>query len=155
LLFMKRSMTSATDHRRNSISWCPRASICRSIALIWAAALLIGSLQPMRPAHFHFSMAHHVAHFVAFGALAFLSIVGFDNRCRIALGPATAALLLGFMIEFLQHLQNRMPIEWYDVRDDAFGVIVFAALCHMAYRRRSGLRNTSLQVNEVFLSDRA
>ena len=144
----------STDDLRTPVLGPLRRATYRTAALIWAAALLIGSLQPMRPAHFHFSIAHHVAHFVGFGALAFLATVGFSKASRTAFLPATEALLLGCLIEFLQHLQNRMPIEWYDVRDDALGVIACAALCYMVYRRPGGFQNASLRANDLFLSER-
>jgi hypothetical protein len=124
---------STGDLRCISIPGHLRRSTYRKVTLLWAAALLIASLQPMRPAHFHFSAAHHVAHFLAFGALALLATVGFSDARRIALWPATASFLFGFAIEFLQHLQNRNPVEWHDVRDDAIGILAFAALCHMIY----------------------
>ncbi len=134
--------------QRNSISRHPRLAAYRIAAITWAVALLIGSLQPMRPAHFHFSIAHHVAHFLGFGALALLAIVGFDNHSS-SLWPAAASFLFGFAIEFLQHWQNRMPIEWYDVRDDAVGVLAFAVFCHMVYGRTPDIKKAPLRVNHV------
>ncbi len=135
--------------QRNSISRHPWVAAYRIAAITWAIALLIGSLQPMRPAHFHFSIAHHVAHFLGFGALAFLAIVGFDNHSRSSRWPAAASFLFGFAIEFLQHWQNRMPIEWYDVRDDAVGVLAFAVFCHMVYRRTPEVKRAPLRVNDL------
>jgi hypothetical protein len=124
---------AAGDLRSISIPGHLRRRTYRKVTLLWAATLLIVSLQPMRPANFHFSRAHHVAHFLAFGALAFLATVGFSDARRIALWPATASFLFGFAIEFLQHLHNRKPVEWYDVRDNAIGILALTALCHMIY----------------------
>jgi hypothetical protein len=128
-------MTSTVGFRRNSISVHSRQATYRLATLLWAAALLIASLQPWRAPNFHFSIAHHVAHFLGFGVLAFFATVGFGKASRISLWPAAASFLFGFSIEFLQHLQNRKPIEWHDVRDNAIGIIVLTACCHMVYRR--------------------
>jgi hypothetical protein len=84
----------------------------------------------MRPGNFHFSPLHPIAHFLGFGALALLATVGFGSPGRFSYWPAIATVLLGFSIEFLQHAQSRMPIEWNDVRDDAAGILVFTALCY-------------------------
>jgi hypothetical protein len=108
----------------------PRRSTYRIATLSWAGALLFGSLQPIRPGNIHFGLLHHIAHFLGFGMLAFLAVVGFGNPGWTVLRPAAGAFLFGFAIEFLQHWQNRMPVEWYDVRDDAVGILVFTALCH-------------------------
>jgi hypothetical protein len=75
---------------------------------------------------------------LGFGALAFLSTVGFSRTGRTSVRPAAASSLLGLAIEFLQHLQNQKPVEWQDVRDDAIGVLVVAAICHLVYRRQLG-----------------
>jgi hypothetical protein len=141
-------MRSTVDFWRNSISGRSQRPLYRTAALIWATALLIGSLQPRRPANFHFSVAHHVAHFLGFGALAFLATVGFGNPIRNSLWPAAASFLFGFVIEFLQHVQNRMPIEWYDVLDDAVGALAFAAFCRIVYCRAADATKGPLRINE-------
>ena len=123
------------QRRRNFVSAYLTRYRCRNIAIIWAFALLITSLQPKRPPHFHFSLAHQVAHFLGFGSLAFLATVGFGNPVRTSLWPAVACFLFGFAIELSQHLQNRKPIEWYDVRDDAVGILAFVIFCHIMCRR--------------------
>jgi hypothetical protein len=126
-------LTSIGDLRSVSSSAPLWQTTYRIATFIWAAILLIVSLQPRRPANFHSSIAHHVAHLLAFGALAFLATVGFGDARRIALWPATAAFLFGFAIEFVQHVHNRKSIEWHDVRDNAIGILAFTALCHMIY----------------------
>jgi hypothetical protein len=114
-------------------SGLPRSTY-RTAALIWAATLLIASLQPARPANFHGTTAHHSLHFLGFGVLAFLVTVGFGGPWRDLPWPAVASFLYGLAIEFVQHWKNRMPVEWNDVRDDAVGVFVFVAVCHMVYK---------------------
>jgi hypothetical protein len=121
----------------------------RTAALVWAAVLLIASLQPKRPPNFHFSVAHHVVHFLCFGALAFLATVGFGNLGRTSPLPAAATFLFGFTIEFLQHLQNRQSIEWYDVLDDAVGILAFAAFCYVESRRTADAKRVPVRVNEL------
>ena len=110
-----------------------RRPIYRCAAILWATALLIGSLQPNRPAHIHFGVAHQALHWLGFGLLAYLATAGFGKLGRTWLGPAAAAFLLGFTIELLQHRQYRIPIEWCDVRDDAIGILVVAAICRIVY----------------------
>jgi hypothetical protein len=143
------SMISTADFQRGSIFGHSRRATYRIATLIWAAALLIASLQPRRPPHFHFSLAHHIAHFLGFGALAFLATVGFGKPTRISLWPAAAAFLFGFAIEFLQHLENRGPIEWHDVRDNAIGIVVLTLLSHMVYRRTHDAKKGQLPVTEL------
>jgi hypothetical protein len=126
-------MISTVDFHRETFSGHSRRAKYRTAAIMWALALLIGSLQPTRPPHFHFSMAHHVAHFLCFGALAFLAAVGFGSTSCSPLWPSVASFLFGFTIEFLQHLENRKPIEWHDVRDDAIGITVFMAFWQIIY----------------------
>jgi VanZ family protein len=121
----------------NSVFEPQRRRAYRIAALMWAAALFIVSLQPKRPSNFHFSLTHHIAHLFGFGALAFLATVGFSRTGRMSVWPAAASFLLGLAIEFLQHLQNQKPVEWQDVRDDAIGVLVVAAISHLVYRWRT------------------
>jgi hypothetical protein len=141
-------MISTSDSQKNSFSEHTRRGRFRKAALIWAAALLIGSLQPSRPASIHFGLAHHIVHLLAFGVLAFLATAGFGNPGRFSLSPAAASLLLGFAIEFIQHWQNRAPIEWHDVRDDAIGILAFTSFCHLVYRRRVDTGDSPLRVKE-------
>jgi hypothetical protein len=115
----------------------PSRAKYRTAVLIWAVILLIGSLQPERPGHIHFGILHRIIHFVGFGALAFLATGGFGRPSRISLFPAMASFLFGLGIEFLQHLQYGAPIEWNDVRDNAFGILVFTLSFHLLYKRQT------------------
>jgi hypothetical protein len=132
-------MTSAVDFQ-NSPSEDPHQARYRIGALVWATALLIVSLQPIRPGSIDFGMVHRLAHFLCFGALAFLATRGFGAPDRISLLPASESFIFGFAIEFLQHCLNRMSIEWYDVRDDAVGILAFTALFYATHRGRIGTR---------------
>jgi hypothetical protein len=80
-------------------------------------------------------VAHQIAHFLGFGALAFLATLGFRRSGRNSLEPAAASFLFGLVIEFLQHWQNQMPVEWPDVRDNAVGIGVFTAFCLVCQRK--------------------
>src|SRR5271165_2874013 len=114
----------------------------RLAAAIWAAALFAISIQPARPGNIHSGPAHHVAHFLSFGALAFLAAMGFGFADRISVYPALGTFLWGGAIEYLQHLQNQMPVEWYDVRDDGVGIIAFMILWHISFRRSDSTTGT-------------
>lgn len=107
----------------------------RAATLIWATVLLILSLQPSRPGNIHLGVAHRIAHFLGFGALALMATLGFGRPGRNSLQPAAACFLFGLAIEFLQHWQNQMPVEWPDVRDNAVGIGVFTAFC-LVYQRK-------------------
>jgi len=113
----------------------PRRTGYRAVAIAWGIALLIGSLQPIRPLGIHFGFVHHTAHLLCFGALAFFAAAGFGNPGRISLWPATGSFTLCFAIEFLQHLENHMPIEWHDLGDDAIGILAFSLLFWAVDRR--------------------
>jgi hypothetical protein len=112
----------------------------RRAALLWGAALLIGSLQPIRPAHIHFGFAHHLLHFIGFGILAFLAAAGFGNPVRFSWRPAAASFLFGLAIELLQHWQYSIPMEWRDVRDNAIGILTFVAI----YQRLGQARHPAI-----------
>jgi hypothetical protein len=112
-----------------------RLTAYRTAMFIWASVLLMASLQPKRPPHFHFSIAHRVAHFLGFGSLAFLARMGFADPGRTLFLPAAMSFVFGFAIELVQHWQNTMPIEWWDVRDDAIGILGAAILCEILCRR--------------------
>jgi hypothetical protein len=125
---------SAIDGRRNSSYALSRRVACQAATIIWAVALVAGSLQPRRPANFHSSPAHQVAHFLGFGLLALLTAVSFGKPGAIGVWPVVWPLFLGIAIEFLEHWKNLMPVEWYDVREDGIGILAFAALWHLYQR---------------------
>ena len=114
----------------------------RALTALWVAGLAALSLQPARPAHnsplFWF---HRPVHLLAF-ALTALVLWRFFADGEQAAGQATslrrvpqpapsplaagswikalfATVLLGVLLEVLQHLIYRCRMEWHDVRDDA------------------------------------
>jgi hypothetical protein len=128
------SVISAIDRGKNSADAHSRRVAYQTATIIWALALLAGSLQPRRPANFHYTPSHQAAHFLGFGLLALLAAGSFEKPGAIAVWPVMLPLFLGVAIEFLQHWKNRMPVEWDDVREDAMGILVFAALWHVYHR---------------------
>ncbi len=138
----------------NSLLGPPRRTYRRAV-LLWAAALLIGSLQPIRPVHIHFGLVHHLVHFLGFGVLAFLATAGFGNPFRFSWWPAAASFLFGLTIEILQHWQYRIPLEWRDVRDNAIGIVTFAAIYHiLCWRRRGTAGNATVPAGTAAAIDR-
>lgn len=93
--------------------------------IVLVAFLIVGSLQPARPAFVH--LAHREIHWLGFGGSALLLFCLSRTPRREILG-ASATVLLGLSLEFLQHLIGRNPIEWRDVSDDALAILAFLAL---------------------------
>lgn len=116
----------------------PKRARYRTAALIWSLALLIGSLQPSRPAHIHFGTIHHMAHILGFGLLAVLLAAASSNRDRVSYWPPAAVFVFGLTIELLQHWLYRIPLEWCDVRDDAIGIVAFTVLYQLWRHRLNG-----------------
>jgi len=88
---------------------------------VWLALLIAGSLQPARPGGFHF--IHREIHWLAFAGASLLLFLLSRTRTQETL-RAIAILLLGFCLEFAQHLIYRNPVEWRDVRDDALAILL-------------------------------
>lgn len=91
----------------------------------WLVLLILGSLQPARPGIVRGN--HRLMHYVAFAGAALLLFCLSGTRRREVQG-ALAIAFLGFCLELLQHLIYRMPMEWRDVSDDSFAVLVAFAL---------------------------
>ena len=105
---------------------------------LWTVVLVVGSLQPHRVTAF--SQGHHMhgaVHVLLFGVLGSLAMLSTARRHRVA--AIVACIGLGLAIEITQSFFDRDGIEWYDVRDDAMGVVLFAALTLWTFARR--LRN--------------
>jgi hypothetical protein len=88
-----------------------------------------GSWQPASPGPV--VNLHRQIHWLAFGGAAFLLLLGSRKR-RQEIRSVAAAFLLGLSLEYLQHLIYRNPMEWYDVRDDGFAILVALALYRLA-----------------------
>jgi hypothetical protein len=109
----------------------------------WTAFLLVGSLQPLRPASLHNGLRHHVGHIVAFGILALLARISDPRPAGIPL-QVFACALFGTIIEVAQYLMNGDRIEWEDIGDDVVGITIFTALHYagmLVTRRHSGKDN--------------
>jgi hypothetical protein len=109
-----------------------RPKIVLRLTQIWILVLIVGSLQPARPAPV--VGLHRDIHWLAFAGAAFLLLLVCRNR-RWEIRSLIAVCLLGLSLEYLQHLIYRNAMEWRDVRDDALGVIVAFTLYRLASTR--------------------
>jgi len=93
----------------------------RIAAWIWLALLIVGSLQPARPGILR--GGHRPIHYVAFAGAALLLLASSYTR-RQEILCAVGIFFLGISLEFLQHLIYRNPVEWRDIGDDGFAIVV-------------------------------
>jgi hypothetical protein len=106
-----------------------RARILLRITQAWLLLLIVGSLQPARPGAV--VSVHREIHWLGFACPTFFLLLLSRNRrqeIRILIG----VFLLGLSLEYLQHLFYRNPMEWWDVRDDAFAILAAFALYRLA-----------------------
>ena len=97
----------------------------RRIAQVWILLLIVGSLNPARPALV--VGLHREIHWLAFGGAAFLLLLLSRNRHQ-EIRSVIAVCLLGLSLEYLQHLIYRNAMEWRDVRDNALAILVALVL---------------------------
>jgi hypothetical protein len=95
--------------------------------IAWTVALLIGSLQPKRPAAFHVPLIHEILHVTSFLILASLASATFRNP-RYVMRILVASFSFGLLIELLQHLFYGHPVEWWDVFNDSIGILLAIGL---------------------------
>jgi hypothetical protein len=113
-----------------------REQIILRVTQLWTLLLIVGSLQPARPAPI--VGLHRELHWLAFGGTAVLLLLLSQTRRR-QIGSLLATLLLGLTLEYLQHLIYRNAIEWRDVRDDsaavgaAFTLYCLAIACKVTF----------------------
>jgi hypothetical protein len=106
------------------------------IAPFWIFCLIAGSFLPgtakqalgtsanvsLVNGHFEITAiqpSHRIVHFLSFGSTALiLLLLGRKETGRLC-GPL-ATLALGLAIEYAQHWISGAPVEWWDVRDDAY-----------------------------------
>jgi len=116
--------------------------VLRVIAVPWTLCLIVGSLSPdyVKETIGTHSF-HRPYHFIAFGATALLFLLTSSTRRQewIALGGAFG---LGLTMETLQCLSDGY-FEWWDLRDDALGILLAFALFRMADRWLSANRATN------------
>jgi hypothetical protein len=108
----------------------------------WVGVLAAVSLQPWRPGTAaSLAQVHRPFHFVAFALTAlllwrFLEVV--DRTfpasrilaARAWLSALVATIVLGGILELLQHAIYRNRMEWWDVRDDALAAIAAILVGH-------------------------
>lgn len=115
-------------------------------ARLWISVVIAGSLLPGR-VHWHASqsepaevrhtaiLAHQFIHFVAFGS-SFLVLSLLATGRREQLEAAFEVMTIGCIIELIQYVvySHRQVFEWWDVRDDAIGVVVAFLLIQIISR---------------------
>ena len=95
---------------------------------MWLLLLIAGSLQPARPEPL--VAIHRGIHFLAFAAGALLLLLSRNYRQEIRV--VIAVFLVGLSLEYLPHLIYHKTMEWYDVRNDALGVLAALAAYRLA-----------------------
>jgi hypothetical protein len=101
------------------------------VLAIWSAGLLVGSLGPFHRASLHLGSFHRLLHGLGFGVLLLLTRIAFPRRAFFV-WQVLACVCLGVFIELLQTFVFGNNFEWEDIRDDAFGIMVFTALYSLA-----------------------
>ena len=101
--------------------------IYRYALAIYTLALIVGSLQPLRPGGLHDSGLHPLLHVASFGLLVLLARTAFPGRGSLV-WIVPACILLGATLEFAQHLEYREATEWGDIGEDAIGAAVAGLL---------------------------
>ena len=103
----------------------------RIITVPWILVLIIGSLSPYDVKEGIGTHSYHRPyHFVAFGATALLFLLIAKNR-RQEWVSVCSAFALGLVLETAQYLVGDV-FEWWDVRDDAVGILIVFVLFRMA-----------------------
>jgi len=106
----------------------------RVIAAPWVLCLIIGSLSPNSVKDRIGTHSYHrLYHLVAFGATALLFLLISNNR-RQEWASVWGVFALGVILETLQHRIFGSVLEWWDMRDDAFGILIAFALFRMTDR---------------------
>jgi len=80
-------------------------------------------------------MKHRFIHFIAFGS-SFLVLSLLATGRREQLEAAVEIMTIGCIVEIIQFLvySHRQVFEWWDVRDDAIGIVVGFLLLQIASR---------------------
>jgi hypothetical protein len=95
------------------------------------AKVAIGTTTPMRleATHEVGGIAHQAIHFAVFGATAILFLLVSRSAWHDFIA-VLSALGLGAALEMVQHILFGSVLEWWDIRDDGFGVVVAFVLLH-------------------------
>jgi|HubBroStandDraft_2_1064218.scaffolds.fasta_scaffold928066_1 hypothetical protein len=129
-------MTPVELVRRTALS----RAVLRIVATLWLGLLIVGSLQPARPSVI--KGVHREIHWVAFaGAVLLLCCLSRTRSWEIL--SAFNIFFLGVSLEVLQHLIYRNALEWRDVSDDGFAILVAFGLYSLtgAWKPRSDSRS--------------
>ena len=118
------------------------------ITSVLLVLLIVGSLQPERLSLL--AGVHRVIHWLAFGGAALLLFCVSRGPRQEILG-AFATVLLGLLLEILQHVIYRNCMEWRDVVDDGLAILVAIALYRLtgSPKPRSDLRSNSISGAEA------
>jgi hypothetical protein len=109
-------------------------------AQLWVLALVIGSFLPggAKTALGTHSQ-HRLYHVLAFGSTAYLlTLIARDARQRVY--ALVFVIALGMLIEYSQHYIFCCRFEWWDFRDDVFGVMAAALLSQWCALRHKLVR---------------
>lgn len=105
--------------------------LLRVIAVPWTLCLIIGSLSPDYIKESIGTHSHHRPyHFLSFGATALLYLLISNTRRQEWISLA-GAFTLGLGLETMQSLSDGY-FEWWDLRDDALGILIAFALFRIA-----------------------
>jgi hypothetical protein len=101
----------------------------RRIASIWIICLVVISVQPYRPLGNGQSPSaiHRIEHLIAFATTGLL-LFALSHSRKKEWTAALGVLCLAVGIETAQYLLYRGAFEWWDVRDDAIGLVIAAIL---------------------------
>jgi len=117
-------------------------SLLIKILIVLAILLTVVSISPLNRTKMGFASAnrgsvtaanqrHRIAHWLAFGSLAFLlSLLGRNIPQRLLTTASVAAL--GVLIELVQHALYHNPVETWDIRDDAYASLAGLLLALLA-----------------------
>jgi len=68
---------------------------------------------------------HRTFHIVGFGFAAFLAGL-LSRKVTAAIAGSAGILILGITIETLQAVVSGAAAEWWDIRDDAYGILILS-----------------------------
>jgi hypothetical protein len=96
-------------------------SLLNRVAPVWLACVIIGSLIPWRPQGATGPM-RVAGHIVVFGATTLLLLL-IGRSAGQRFWALAAVIGLGIAIECSQHWIYHSPLEWWDMRTDAFAAL--------------------------------
>lgn len=99
----------------------------RLIAIVWMVCLTGVSLQPYRPPGESQTSGHRIAHAIAFGVPA-LMLLRLARSFKQRWAASLIVVCFALAIETAQHLIYGHAFEWWDVRDDAIGLLIAVLL---------------------------